>query len=62
MSQHVVSVESSSLLHYRGSTIGFLLFQHFSYFPVSILRKSISGRHRPVRVADGPMTARCRFT
>ena len=29
--------------------------------PVSILRKSISGR-RPVRVADGPMTARCRFT
>ena len=32
------------------------------YYPVSILRKSISGRHRPVRVADGPMTARCRFT
>ena len=30
--------------------------------PVSILRKSISGCHRPVRVADGPMTARCRFT
>ena len=33
-----------------------------SAFPVSILRKSISGRHRPVRVADGQMTARCRFT
>ena len=33
-----------------------------SVVPVSILRKSISGRHRPVRVADGPMTARCRFT
>ena len=32
------------------------------HIPVSILRKSISGRHRPVRVADGPMTARCRFT
>ena len=31
-------------------------------YPVSILRKSISGRHRPVTVADGPMTARCRFT
>ena len=31
-------------------------------YPASILRKSISGRHRPVRVADGPMTARCRFT
>ena len=31
-------------------------------YPVSILLKSISGRHRPVRVADGPMMARCRFT
>ena len=31
-------------------------------YPVSILRKSISGRHRPVRVADGPMTVRCRLT
>ena len=36
------------------------LVQHPS--PVSILCKSISGRHRAVRVADGPMTARCRFT
>ena len=33
-----------------------------STIPVSILRKFISGCHRPVRVADGPMTARCRFT
>ena len=32
------------------------------YIPASILRKSTSGRHRPVRVADGPMTARYRFT
>ena len=31
-------------------------------FPVSILRKSISGRHRPVRVADVTITARYRFT
>ena len=23
--------------------------------------KSIAGRYRPVRVADGPITARCRF-
>ena len=30
--------------------------------PVSILRRSLSGRHRPARVADGPMTARCKFT
>ena len=33
-----------------------------AYVPVSILHKSISGHHRPVRVGDGPMTARCRFT
>ena len=32
-----------------------------SYIPVSILHKSIAGRYRPVRVADGPITARCRF-
>ena len=29
--------------------------------PVSILHKSIEGCYRPVRVADGPITARCRF-
>ena len=29
--------------------------------PVSILHKSIAGRYRSVRVADGPITARCRF-
>ena len=29
--------------------------------PVSILYKSIAGRSRPVRVADGPITARYRF-
>ena len=28
---------------------------------VSILYKSIAGRYRPVRVADGPITARYRF-
>ena len=30
-------------------------------FPVSILHKSIAARYRPVRVADGPITARYRF-
>ena len=30
--------------------------------PASILRKSISGRHRPVSYPDGPMTVRYRFT
>ena len=29
--------------------------------PASILYKSIAGRYRPVRVADGPLTARYRF-
>ena len=29
--------------------------------PESILHKSIAGRDRPVRVTDGPITARCRF-
>ena len=29
--------------------------------PVSILHKSIAGRYRPVRVADGPITGRYRF-
>ena len=28
---------------------------------MSILYKSIAGRYRPVRVADGPITARYRF-
>ena len=32
-----------------------------SGFPVSILYKSMAGRYRPVRVADGPITARYRF-
>ena len=38
------------------------LFSLINNIPASILRKSTSGRHRPVRVADGPMTARYRFT
>ena len=29
--------------------------------PVSILYKAIAGRYRPVRVADGPITAHYRF-
>ena len=30
-------------------------------YPVSTLHKSTAGRYRPVRVADGPITAHCRF-
>ena len=40
-------------------------FQKFFCIPFqlerNILRKSTSGRHRPVRYPDGPMTARYRF-
>ena len=38
-----------------------LAISSLTYFPVSILYKSIAGRYRPVRVADGPITARFRF-
>ena len=37
------------------------MFSHGVVHPVSILYKSIAGRYRPVRVADGPITARYRF-
>ena len=40
------------------------LFEEIGFswcFPVSILHKSIAGHYRPVRVTDGPITARCRF-
>ena len=43
------------------------LNNHYNYSftdgntPVSILYKSIAGRYRPVRVADGPITDRYRF-
>ena len=35
--------------------------QNIFIVPVSILYKSIAVRYRPVRVADGPITARYRF-
>ena len=44
-----------------------LLVPHLSFHwclgrvPVTILYKSIAGRYRPVRVADGSITARYRF-
>ena len=39
----------------------FVSIVYSSLYPVSILYKSIAGRYRPVRVADGPITARYRF-
>ena len=41
--------------------LSLLNFFFLKMFPVSILHKSIAGRYRPVRVADGPITARFRF-
>ena len=35
--------------------------QNTTTTPVNIIHKSIAGRYRPVRVADGPITARYRF-
>ena len=30
-------------------------------YPLSLLHKLIAGRYWPVRIADRPITARCRF-
>ena len=38
-----------------------LFISFYDNISVSILYKSIAGRYRPVRVADGPITARYRF-
>ena len=50
----------------RSVFVGVLFYEVISFGlcfdPASILRKSISGRHRPVSYPDGPMTARYRFT
>ena len=56
-----ISLDTGSMETGSGHRVEASLQPEIQY-PVSILRKSISGRHRPVRVADGPMTARCRFT
>ena len=37
------------------------IIDHSNSLPISIQRKSIAGCCRPVRVADGPKMARCRF-
>ena len=46
----------------RGATNKIKKKNRKEIFPASILRKSTSGRHRPVSYTDGPMTARYRFT
>ena len=56
-----IPARSGNILSWRLITKYFL--RSISIFrPASILRKSTSGRHRPVSYLDGPMTARYRFT
>ena len=51
----VLKRTKTGLLHFTG-------YENFiKDIPISILYKSIVGRYRHVRVADGPITARCRF-
>ena len=56
----IIALKSIYWPSFHAEWFGLMLFADSN--PVSILRKSKSGRHRPVRVADGPMTVRCRFT
>ena len=42
-------------------SVGQVAWRRIFNKPASILYKSIAGRYRPVRVADGPITARYRF-
>ena len=46
---------------HKNQSIRLTAYTHQTFNPVSILHKSIAGRYRPVRIADGPITARCRF-
>ena len=47
---------STTLVSYKESN----LTQSYNCLVASILYKSIAGQYRPVRVADGPITARYR--
>ena len=63
--EHVLQMQSYT--HFFSKHISvFAVFNDQSFNntfnPASILRKSTSGRHRPVSYPDGPITARYRFT
>ena len=45
-------------LHERQLSCNFIIRESH---PVSILHKSMAGHYRPVKIADEPITARCRF-
>ena len=53
----LMQLKNSSVKQYSKTQI----ITKLQWVPVCIFYKSIAGRYRPVRVADGPITARCRF-
>ena len=53
LSLRLAQMSEDTVLHSRDDSVN---------IPASILRKSTSGRHRPVSYPDGPMTVRYRFT
>ena len=57
----MVKVIEDSILAFDTGTKDINIADDFKINSVSILYKSIAGRYRPVRVADGPITARYRF-
>ena len=59
--ESVYIVKISTFLKVLMFAVGEQKIENCSLIPESILHKSIAGRYRPVRVADGPITARCRF-
>ena len=56
-----ISVDAYKICYGETITKNILQFHLNKHLPVSILHKSIACRYRPVRVADGPITARGRF-
>ena len=60
--ESVKPLKLCQVLLYKGMLVAVSSVKLVVTTPVSILRKSTSGRHRPVSYPDGPMTARYRST
>ena len=56
-----IRFKNYKLLNIRLNIYTLTFMYLYCYYPASILYKSIAGRYRAVRVADGPITARCKF-
>ena len=68
--KNVTSLSSAKLAHGVVKLMDLCLYIYSKIPPrslkikttsVSILHKSTAGHYQPVRIADGPITARCRF-